>query len=123
MAGDIIRLEGMVFYGYHGVTTAEREAGQRFIVDVEVETNLTAAGESDSLQDTVDYTRLFHIVKRVIEGPSRNLLESLAQAIAQETLQSFPVNAVAVKITKPHVPIKGSILTGASVEISRHREG
>ena len=121
MAGDSISLEGMVFYGYHGVSPAEREMGQRFVVDLKVEKDLSAAGESDNLEDTMDYTELFRIVKGVMEGPSRSLLESLAQTIAQELLLALPVDAVRVKISKPQVPIKGSIMAGASVEIHRSR--
>ncbi len=122
MPRDTIRLDGMVFYGYHGTTTAEREMGQRFVVDLVVEKDLVKAGGSDDLKDTVDYSRLFLVVKQIMEGPSKNLLESLAQSIAQEVLQAFRVDVVGVKITKPQVPIKGSILSGVAVEIWRRRQ-
>ncbi len=123
MSPDKICLEGMVFYGYHGATPAERELGQRFIVDLEVEKDLFKAGGSDDLVDTVDYSALYKVVKDTVQGASRNLLESVAQIIAARVLEEFPVEAVRVKVKKPDVPIKGSVLAGASVEIHRRGSG
>ena len=123
MSSDKICLEGMVFYGYHGATPAERELGQRFIVDLEVERDLFKAGGSDNLEDTVDYSALYKVVKDTVQGASRTLLESVAQIIAARVLEEFPVEAVRVKVKKPDVPIKGSVLAGASVEIYRRGSG
>lgn len=121
MADDSIMLEGMVFYGYHGVNQAEKDSGQRFVVDLEVEKDLRAAGKSDNVNDTVSYSHLFRVVKEVIEGPSRDLLETVAEEIAGRILGSFDVEAVRVAIKKPEVPIKGSVLSYAAVEITRRR--
>jgi len=118
---DKIQLEGMTFYGFHGVNDAEKELGQRFVVDIEVYRDLRPAGASDDLDDTVSYTHVYRIVKDVIEGPSRNLLESLAEMIASNVLDRLEVEAVAVKVRKPEVPIKGSILSHTSVEIFREK--
>jgi dihydroneopterin aldolase len=118
---DKIQLEGMVFYGFHGVNPAEQELGQRFVVDLEVERDLRTAGLSDDLEDTVSYSRMYRLVKEVMEGPSRKLLENLAEAIAQRILDSFDVESVRVGVKKPDVPIKGSVLSHAGVEISRKR--
>ena len=123
MSQDKIRLEGMVFYGHHGVTPAEREVGQRFVVDLEVERDLSVAGASDNLEDTVNYTQIYRVVKEIVEGPSHNLLESLAHDIAQRVLEQFPIEAVMVGVKKPNPPIKGAVLSGASVEIYRRRGG
>ena len=122
MGQDKIRLKGMVFYGHHGGSPAEREVGQRFVVDLEVERDLSLAGASDNLDDTVNYTALYRAIKEIVEGPSRNLLESLAHAIAQKVLEQFPVESVRVNVKKPNPPIKGAVLSGASVEIFRRRE-
>ena len=111
----------MVFYGFHGANDAEKELGQRFVVDVEVQRDLRPAGLSDDLDDTVSYTDIYRIVKEVVEGPSRNLLESLGETIASTVLDRLEVEAVAVKVRKPEVPIKGSILGHASVEIFREK--
>lgn len=121
MSADKIRLEGMVFYGFHGVSSAEQEVGQRFVVDLEIEKDLRRAAQSDDLKDTVSYVGLYKLVKEVIEGPSRKLLEGVAEAIAQRVLKGFEVDAVRVQVKKPEVPIKGSVLSHAAVEIFRER--
>jgi dihydroneopterin aldolase len=123
LAHDKIQLEGMVFYGYHGVNPAEREAGQRFVVDLEVQRDLRAAGLSDDPADTVSYSDLYRLVKEVVEGPGRNLLEHVAETIARRVLDECQVDAVRVKVKKPEAPIKGSILRHAAVEIVRERSG
>jgi len=119
--GDRILLEGMDFYGYHGVNHSEKEVGQPFIVDLELELDLKAAGDSDNLCDTVDYSQAYSIVKMVMEGQSRNLLESVAEALAQNLLHSLALDAVKVRVTKPQVYIEGAVLRGSSVEIHRQR--
>ena len=121
MSDDRIRLEGMVFYGFHGVEPAEREVGQRFVVDLEVDLDLRAAGASDDISDTVNYSRLYRAVQEVAEGPSRNLLENLADRIAQRVLSGFGVESVRVRVKKPEAPIRGSVLAYAGVEIYRTR--
>ncbi|MFH1560147.1 MAG: dihydroneopterin aldolase [Chloroflexota bacterium] len=120
---DRIILKGMVFYGYHGATPPEKELGQPFVVDLELEMDLKAPGNSDDLKDTVDYSQVYRVVKEMVEGPSRDLLESLAEGVAQKLLHTFPLDGVRVRVTKPHVPIKGSMLESAGVEIHRRRDG
>ncbi len=119
---DRIILEGMEFYGYHGHNAEERALGQPFVVDLEAEVDLKPAGLSDDIADTVNYADLYRSVKGVMEGPGRELLESLAQAIAQDVLDSHPVLGVRVRVKKPRPPIKGAILSGVAVEIHRFKE-
>ena len=119
MSDDRIRLEGMVFYGFHGVEPAEREVGQRFVVDLEVDLDLRVAGASDDVGDTVNYSQLYRAVQEITEGPSRNLLENLAEGIAQRVLDGFGVESVRVRVKKPEAPIRGSVLAYAGVEIYR----
>lgn len=121
MTPDKIQLEGMIFYGHHGASPAEQEVGQRFVVDLEAHRDLSTAGRSDELGDTVSYSEVFRLVKEVVEGPRRKLLENLAETIAERVLQGFDVDAVRVRIKKPEVPMKGSILAHAAVEIFRSR--
>jgi dihydroneopterin aldolase len=118
---DKISLEGMVFYGYHGVGAAEQELGQRFVVDLEVERDLRTAGVSDDPEDTINYSHVYRAVKEIVEGPSRKLLESVAEAIAERVLGGFDVESVRVTVKKPEAPMKGSILAHAAVEIFRDR--
>ena len=122
MPTDRILLEGILCYGHHGVAPEEKKLGQRFVVDLEVERELRQAGRSDELADTVDYRIAHCIVREVLEGPSRNLLENLAETIASRILRELPAEAVRVRIKKPGVPIEGGNLAHAGVEIYRKAE-
>ncbi len=120
---DTISLEGMVFYGYHGAQEEERRLGQRFVVDVELVTDTRKAGKSDRLEDTLDYGEAFKAVRSVMEGPGKRLIEALAESVAEALFAALPVKAVRVRVEKPGVPIRGSILAQTAVEIFRKRDG
>lgn len=120
MPGDKILLYGMVFYAYHGVTLEEERLGQRFIVDMELETDLSRGGASDQLGDTIDYGQVYRTVAQVVQGERHRLLEALATAVANQVLKTFPVESVLVRIKKPGVPLPGA-LDYAGVEILRRR--
>lgn len=120
MDSDKVILHGMVFYGFHGVRPAEKELGQRFVVDVEVSKDLRAAGQSDDLADTVNYAEIYRLVAGIVTGPPCNLIEAVAERIATALLTSCPVAAVRVKVAKPEAPIAG-VLSSAAVEIFRQR--
>lgn len=121
MQSDKIVLSGMVFYGYHGVAPEERTLGQRFMVDLEMETDLRPAGASDDLNDAINYAEAYQAVKDVVEGEPKNLLEAVVEDIAQRVLAGFSVTSVLVRLTKPSPPIPGAVMNGASVEITRRR--
>ena len=121
MASDRIILKGMRFYGYHGVNPEEKAQGQPYIVDLEADVDLTRPGRSDDLEDTVSYTLMYRVARAVVEGDSRNLLEALAQSIADKVLDELPIEAVNVTVSKPAPPIKGSFIDHAAVSIFRRR--
>ncbi|MBM3946117.1 MAG: dihydroneopterin aldolase [SAR202 cluster bacterium] len=118
---DSIALEGMIFYGFHGVSAEEQALGQRFVVDLDAHVDLRRAGASDQIQQTVSYSHLYHMVKEVVEGPRRNLLEAVAEAIAVKVLSESPITSVRVRVRKPSPPIRGAVLDSASVTIFRAR--
>tara|TARA_Y100000590_G_scaffold451707_1_gene593566 strand:+ start:732 stop:1079 length:348 start_codon:yes stop_codon:yes gene_type:complete len=112
-------LENMIFYGYHGNKSEERSLGQRFSVTVILHCRLEKAGRSDSLDDTVDYGLAYTAVKKVMEGPSLNLLETCAEQISTSLLATSDlIEQVQVVIRKPSVPIAGP-LDSAVVSITR----
>ena len=122
ISADRIILTGMQFYGFHGVNPEERRLGQPFVVDLEAELDLAAAGRSDNLADTVSYTHLYRTAREVMEGEPYHLLEAAAEMIATTALtQHPPVAAVRVRVSKPRPPIKGSVIGSAAVEIYRKR--
>jgi dihydroneopterin aldolase len=121
-AEDRILLEGMVFHGRHGTLPAERELGQPFVVDVELRLDLRPAGLSDDLARTVDYGEVHRRAREIVEGEPVNLTETLAERIATAVLEDHPsVNAVRVRVAKPHVRLDGTVLAGSAIDILRRR--
>jgi len=119
MAQDKIILQGMTFYGYHGVNQAERELGQRFVVDLELIKDLSHAGHSDDLGMTVNYASVFKVTREIVEGEAANLIETVAERLAGALLERFPLEAVRVRVRKPWAPVKGSVLDWVGAEIYR----
>lgn len=118
---DKIRLDHMTFYGTHGVLSEENRLGQRFYVDLELRLDLKKATQSDDLHDSVNYAEVYEIVKKEVEQTQVNLIETLAENIAQRILSTFSIFEVWVRVVKPHPPIQG--FQGAvSVELVRSRQ-
>lgn len=115
---DKITLQNLAFYGYHGVYNSEREQGQRFYLDLELNLDLTAAGESDQLADTLDYTVVYQEVKTIVETQRYQLLEALGAAICRKILAGGLVKTMTVRIRKPSVAING-VLDYVQIEITR----
>lgn len=118
---DRILLNGLVFFGKHGCHAAENELGQKFVVDIELETDLSAAGASDDLNDTIDYVAIYNHAREVIEGEPAKLLESLAERIAAFALIDQRVDSAWVRIKKPHIALPGA-LEAIGIEITRTRD-
>src|ERR1700682_6353776 len=97
---DSILLEGMTFQGRHGVRPAEREHPQEFEVDVEVDCDLDEPGRTDRIEHTINYRQVRAIAREVIEGESKQLIETLAGQIAERVLQLPRVAGVAVRVAK-----------------------
>lgn len=115
---DCLRLRNMVFFGHHGVSQDEKKIGQRIEVDIELHLELTAAGSTDDLADTVNYSRVYDCVRRVVEGRHFSLIEAMAEAIAAEVLACWKVPRIVVRVRKPNPPVEG-IVDCAEVEVSR----
>lgn len=116
-----IRLNEMVFYGYHGVHAEERKLGQRFIVSVILRTDDNLDAGIKHLDDTVDYTKVYEEVKDIMETHQFQLLEACASTIADKLMADFPlVQSLTICIQKPSVPIQGS-LRSVEVELERSR--
>ncbi len=122
MDGDRILLEGMIFFGRHGTLPAEQTLGQRFVVDLVLHCDLRAAGQSDDLRETVDYSEVHRQVRAIVEGPPLRLTEAVAERIASAVLDRHArVDAIRVKVAKPGVRLGSTVLAGSAVEIVRRR--
>ncbi|KAA9089449.1 dihydroneopterin aldolase [Microbacterium radiodurans] len=119
---DRIRLTGVRARGFHGVYDAERQHGQDFVVDLDLELSLAAAAASDDVADTVHYGELAERVVEIVAGDPVDLLETLATRIAEAALGFGLVDAVTVTVHKPQAPI--AVPFGdVSVTIERRRAG
>ncbi len=119
---DKIILKGLVFYGFHGTLPEERKLGQRFVVDVTIETDLRRAGTNDDLSATVNYAEALTLVKAIVEGPACKLIETVAERIAARLLAMKRVMAVDVCVRKPQPPLKRTVMEYAGVEIRREKK-
>lgn len=118
---DRIFLHAMEFEGHHGADDEERSDPQVIEVDVELRLDLTAAGTSDDLDQTVNYATVYERCRAIAEERSFHLLEGIAEAIASDLLDGFSrLQSVVVRVRKPGVPIDG-VLEYAGVEVERSR--
>lgn len=105
---DVIELLGMKFLGTHGCLEKEQTSPQPFGVDLRLYLSTREAGKADDLRLTVNYAQAYEIVRRHIEGSVKKLIEALAEAIAQDLLQTFShLHSVEVTVHKPQAPIAG----------------
>lgn len=105
---DKIILKNMAFYGYHGNLDSEKLQGQRFYVDVEIKTDLTKPGQTDMLEDSINYVEVYDMVASIMTGESCNLLEHIGALIADTLYQHFQgIIGLSVAVRKPSVPIAG----------------
>ncbi len=104
---DRITLTGLRFRGYHGVYDFEREQGQDFLVDAELELDLAPAAATDDVANTVHYGELAARIAAIVTGPPVRLIEALAERIAQVCLEADRVTAATVTVHKPQAPLFG----------------
>ena len=114
----IIRLHNMTFYGYHGVSAAERQTGRRFEVDVELMVDMEKPAKSDKLKDTVNYTEVYRTVEQIVLQNSFSLLETIAVKLANQILKKFKPQEVTIRVRKKIPPIPGN-LDDIEVEVKR----
>lgn len=118
---DKILMKGMQFFGRHGVFSEEKAMGQKFIVDVKLSLDLKKACSTDDLSYTPNYADIYSDIKNITTLKNFNLIEALAEAIAEHILTNYHVDKVKVKIKKPHAPISG-IFDYMGCEIERSKK-
>jgi dihydroneopterin aldolase len=123
---DRLSLLGMRWRATHGVLPSEKVEPQPFEVDVVLHADLADAAESDDLARTVDYAALHLLVGQIVTGPSFDLIEALAGAIARAVLAATDpavVDGVEVRVRKPEAPIDGDLDTVEAALVRRRLEG
>lgn len=119
---DRIIMDGLSFYGYHGLFEEEAQLGQRFVVDVALEVDVERPGRSGQMADSVHYGQVYERIRSLVEGQPFRLIEQLAVAIADDLLAHFErIEGLEVRVKKPQAPVPG-IFNHVAVEIYRHRQ-
>jgi dihydroneopterin aldolase len=113
-----IEISGLSLYTHMGVTEAEREVGQRLLIDVRLDVGQSDATITDRLEDTVDYAEVCNAVWLVAQQRSYRTLERLCAAVADHLLERYDTHAVWVKAAKPEPPIALPVAE-VSVEVWR----
>lgn len=116
---DVIRLNGLSVFGHYGVSPAEREVGQKLQLDIELNADLRAASQSDSLKDTINYEAVYALVVETVSGSKHRLLESIGEDICYQILQHFPITKVTVNLRKLNLPFPNNL---ANIEVCLTRE-
>ena len=118
---DKIIIKGLRVYAYHGVKEAEKEKGQPFERDVPLQLDLSAAGATDDLTRTVNYSTVSKRIVAVMLAEKNDLIERAATRVAEAVLTEFPVEEVTVLLKKPRAPVPADF-DYMAVEITRRRE-
>lgn len=117
---DLVTLTGLRQRGFHGVLPAERRDGQDFVIDAVIETDTAPAAATDDLARTVDYAALAQRLAAVVGGDAVDLIETVAQRLADAALLDPAVEAVTITVHKPQAPV-GLPFADVSVTIRRVR--
>ncbi len=120
---DIIKLHNASFYAYHGVLSDEQNLGGKFEIDLELHCDLTLAKQTDDLYKTVNYEKVYALMKKIVMGKKYYLIEALAHSIGTGIIESFPpVQKAVVRVRKPGAPIHGVVDT-VEVQVETLRGG
>jgi dihydroneopterin aldolase len=118
---NIIRLHNAVFYAYHGVANGEQDLGGKYEVDLELHLNFEKAAKEDSLNNTIDYEKVYELVKNTICKQKHYLIETVTYIIADEIYDKFPqASKVLVRVRKYNPPIKG-VVAYVESEVIKYR--
>lgn len=116
-----IEISGLSLYTHHGVTEAEREVGQRLVLDLRLEVGECDATVTDRVEDTIDYAEVCQVVALAAQQRSYKTLERLCAAIADRLIERYDAESVWVKAAKPEPPIPLPV-EEVSVEVFREVE-
>ncbi len=117
-----MRMTNMMFYGFHGYYEYEREQGQKFFLDVELQVDENTVGDLNQFEETANPGRVYEIVKALMENQRFQILAELGIKLADTLLEKIHFSdEVLVRIRKPSVPIAGCI-DYVETEIIRKRQ-
>ncbi len=115
-----IKILNLRLHGKHGVYDFEKKKEGVFELDIYMHLNLRVALLSDDLKDSVDYSKIVELVKKIFSENDCNLIEYVAGRICKGIIEKYPIEKVVIKIRKPHAPIDADFDT-VEVEIERNK--
>ena len=114
----LIQIEGMEFYAYHGCLKEEQIVGNKFLLDLQIETDLSKAAQTDNIKDALNYQSVYELIRKEMILKS-HLLEHIANRIITTIYDNYPeVIKLTIKVSKMNPPIGGKV-DCVSVTISR----
>ena len=117
---DKVIIKGLRVYAYHGVNPSEQEKGQPFELDITLSADLSAAGATDDLSATINYSKVAKKAVAVMLSEKNALIERAATRVAEALLAEFPAEEVTVLLKKPRAPVSADF-DYMAVEITRRR--
>ncbi|MFC2113181.1 dihydroneopterin aldolase [Bacteroidota bacterium] len=115
----LIQIENMEFYAFHGHYREEQIVGNKFLVDLHIESDMEAPASSDDLKDAINYQLAYRLLKEEMEKKSK-LLENIAKRILDIIYENFEgVQKVTVKVSKMNPPMGGGRIEKVSVTLAR----
>ncbi len=118
---NIIRINNATFYAYHGALQEEQIIGGKFEIDVEMETDFSAAAYNDDLKKTIDYDSVYKYIGEIVNDKKFYLIETLSVKIADSLLKKYGlIESVLVKVRKRSVPI-GGVIDFVEAEVQKSR--
>lgn len=117
---DKIRILNLKIPARHGVYEFEKDKDGLFELDIEIQTDLSISGESDILDDTINYDEIVGLIINLFTEQDYNLIEAVGETICSEILKRYPANQVLIRIRKPHAPINANLDT-VEIELVRKK--
>ena len=117
---DKVRILNLKIPARHGVYEFEKDKDSIFEIDVEMHTDLSIAGQTDDLNDTINYNKAVSVITDIFTQKDYHLIEAVGQTICNKLLADFKIQKVVIKIRKPHAPIMANLDT-VEVELVREK--
>ena len=117
---DKVRILNLKIPARHGVYEFEKDKDSIFELDVEMHTDLSIAGQTDDLKNTINYNKAVSDITDIFTQKDYHLIEAVGQAICKKLLADFKIQKVVIKIRKPHAPIMANLDT-VEVELVREK--
>jgi len=115
---DKVRILNLKIPARHGAYEFEKDKDGLFELDIEIHTDLSVPGESDDLNDTINYDEIVNVITNIFTEKDYSLIEAVGETICTKILDSYPVDEVVIRIRKPHAPIRASLDT-VEIELVR----